>query len=62
MTWLSFGGLGMSPVAWQHVNMFGTFEFTDEEPKVDMDAMAARYMEAGFWNQAIVGGNGEFYG
>lgn len=52
---------GMSPVAWQHVNMFGTFEFTDEEPKVDMDAMAARYMEAAFWNQAIVDGNGEFY-
>ena len=30
---------GMSPVAWQHVNMFGSFEFSDEAPDVDMEAL-----------------------
>ena len=34
---------GMSPVAWQHVNMFGSFEFSDEAPDVDLEALAARY-------------------
>ena len=52
---------GMSPVAWQHINLFGTFEFTEDDPKVDLDGMAARYMEARFWNRAVTGANGEFY-
>lgn len=31
----------MSPVAWQHVNLIGSFEFGDEDPIVDMQALAA---------------------
>jgi hypothetical protein len=27
---------GMSPVAWQHVNMFDSFEFGDENPNIDL--------------------------
>ena len=37
---------GMSPVAWQHVNMFGSFEFSDEPPDIDMEALAARYADS----------------
>jgi TnpA family transposase len=33
---------GMSPVAWQHVNLIGKFEFSTAESKVDIDALAAR--------------------
>lgn len=51
---------GMSPVAWQHVNMFGSFEFSDEEPTVDMDALAARYADSAFWIKATQGGAAEF--
>jgi TnpA family transposase len=29
---------GMSPVAWQHVNMFGSFEFSEEDPDIDLEA------------------------
>ena len=42
---------GMSPVAWQHVNMFGSFEFSDEAPDIDMEALAARYADAAFLEQ-----------
>jgi len=43
---------GMSPVAWQHVNLFGSIQFSDEEPDIDIDALAARYADAQFWHQA----------
>lgn len=43
---------GMSPVAWQHVNLFGSFEFGDEDPVVDMQALAAHYADSAFWHQA----------
>ena len=43
---------GMSPVAWQHVNMFGSFEFSNEAPDIDMAALAARYADSVFWNNA----------
>ena len=42
----------MSPVAWQHVNMFGSFEFSNEAPDIDMEALAARYADLVFWNNA----------
>jgi TnpA family transposase len=44
---------GISPVAWQHVNLFGTFEFSPTESTVDLDALAARYSEPGYWNQVL---------
>ena len=43
---------GMSPVAWQHVNMFGSFEFSNEDPDVDMEELAAKYSDAVFWSNA----------
>jgi len=33
----------LSPVAWQHVNLLGSFEFGGEDPIVDMKALAAHY-------------------
>jgi TnpA family transposase len=43
---------GMSPVAWQHVNLFGSIEFSDDNPDIDIAALAARYADAEFWHQA----------
>jgi TnpA family transposase len=45
---------GMSPVAWQHVNLFGSFEFSDEDPGIDMLALAAPYADSAFWNQVTL--------
>ncbi|CAM5552914.1 Tn3 family transposase ISShfr9 [Rhodanobacter lindaniclasticus] len=36
---------GISPVAWQHINLFGTFELTGTTDKVDIDALAARFAD-----------------
>jgi TnpA family transposase len=44
---------GMSPVAWQHVNLFGTFEFSPTMPKVDMDALIALFADPAFWSKAL---------
>lgn len=46
---------GISPVAWQHVNLFGNFEFSDAGTKVDLDALATLFAEAAYWNQAFTG-------
>jgi len=42
---------GMSPVAWQHVNMFGSFEFSNDEQGIDLDALAAQYADSVFWRR-----------
>jgi hypothetical protein len=39
----------ISPVAWQHVNIFGSFEFTDGESAIDLDVLAAQYGDPEFW-------------
>jgi TnpA family transposase len=52
---------GMSPVAWQHVNMFGSFEFSDEEPTVDLEELAARYADSEFWARATSSGQGDLF-
>ena len=44
---------GTSPVAWQNVNLIGKFEFTEENAKVDIDALAARYNDPDFWRKSI---------
>ena len=36
---------GMSPVAWQHVNMFGSFEFSDDEQGIDLRAQSSNALE-----------------
>ena len=43
---------GISPVAWQHVNMYGTFEFSKSLTKVDIDALAANFDEE-FWENVL---------
>lgn len=52
---------GMSPVAWQHVNMFGSFEFGDDDPDIDMEALAAKYADSVFWDMATQPGQGELF-
>jgi TatD DNase family protein len=52
---------GMSPVAWQHVNMFGSFEFSDEEPTVDLEELAERYADSEFWAKATQSGQGDLF-
>jgi TnpA family transposase len=44
---------GVSPVAWQHVNLFGTFEFNQTASEVDIDALAARYNDPVCWSKAL---------
>jgi hypothetical protein len=34
---------GVSPIAWQHVNLFGKFEFNQAASELDIDALTARY-------------------
>jgi len=37
---------------WQHVNLFSSIEFSEDAPDIDMEALAARYVDAAFWHQA----------
>ena len=46
---------GISPVAWQHVNLFGKFEFSNTTPQIDIDALAARYADQAYWSKAMKG-------
>ena len=43
----------ISPVAWQHVNLFGTFEFSDAPSKVNIDVLAARYADPDHWSKVF---------
>jgi hypothetical protein len=43
----------VSPVAWQHVNLFGSFEFTDTESGIDLDALAAHFADPDYWRSAM---------
>jgi hypothetical protein len=43
----------ISPIAWQHINLFGRFEFTQTESRIDLDALAKRYNDPDFWNRAL---------
>jgi len=43
----------ISPVAWQHVNLFGTFQFSPSTSKVDIDALVGRYADPTYWHRAI---------
>ena len=44
---------GISPVAWQNVNLFGAFEFSPANSKVDIDALVARYADPVYWSKAL---------
>jgi len=39
----------ISPIAWQHINMLGTFEFTPSTSGLDIDALAALYLDPTNW-------------
>jgi len=43
----------VSPVAWQHVNLFGSFEFNDTDSGIDLDALAAHFADPGYWRSAM---------
>jgi hypothetical protein len=43
----------ISPVAWQHINLFGTFEFSPSTSKVDIEALVVRYADPTYWHKAI---------
>ena len=40
----------VSPVAWQNVNLFGSFEFNPSTSKVDIDALVAHYTNPAHWS------------
>ncbi len=40
-------------VAWQHINLFGTFEFSPSTSKVDIEALVIRYADPTYWHKAI---------
>jgi hypothetical protein len=42
---------GVSPVAWQNVNLFGSFEFNPSTSKVDVDALVAHYAYPTYWSK-----------
>ena len=42
----------VSPVAWQNVNLFGSFEFNQSTSKVDIDALVASYADPAYWSTA----------
>lgn len=39
----------ISPIAWQHINLFGTFEFSPNTTKLDIDALVAMYSNPEHW-------------
>ena len=47
---------GMSPVAWQHINLFGTFEFSPELSKINIDELVARYADQSYWDNILKDG------
>lgn len=44
---------GISPIAWQHINLFGSFEFSPAEVKLDIDALVAIYADPAYWTKAL---------
>jgi len=44
---------GISPVAWQHVNLFGAIEFSPRVSIVDLDALATRYSDPVYWSKVL---------
>ena len=44
---------GISPIAWQHINLFGTFEFNQSNLKLDIKTFADYYEDPAFWKSAI---------
>jgi hypothetical protein len=43
------------------VHMFGSFEFSDEDSDIDLEALAAQYADAVFWSNATQPGQGDLF-
>jgi TnpA family transposase len=43
----------ISPIAWQHINLFGTFEFSPDATKLDIDALVAMYSDPTYWLNTV---------
>lgn len=43
----------ISPIAWQHINLFGTFEFSPTNSKLDIDALVAMYSDSIYWSKTL---------
>jgi TnpA family transposase len=44
---------GISPIAWQHFNLFGRFDFNPSNSKIDIDALVACYADPAYWNKVL---------
>ena len=47
----------MSPIAWQHVNLIGRFEFSPAVCQLDIDALAACYADPACWKKVLLAGD-----
>jgi TnpA family transposase len=43
----------VSPVAWQHINLFGSFEFSPKGLTVDIEMLAAYYADPAWWSRIL---------
>ena len=50
---------GVSPVAWRHVHLTGTFDFSASAPPIDLAALAARYSNPETWRRSLQEGEGD---
>jgi TnpA family transposase len=44
----------ISPNAWRHVHLIGSFDFDQAGSGIDIDALAARYNDPAFWSRAFI--------
>jgi TnpA family transposase len=44
----------ISPNAWRHVHLIGSFDFDQARAEIDIDALAARYNDPAFWSRAFI--------
>jgi Tn3 transposase DDE domain len=50
---------GVSPVAWRHVNLTGSFDFSASASPIDLEVLAARYSDLEIWRRSLQEGDGE---
>jgi len=49
----------VSPVAWRHVNLTGSFDFSATASPIDLDALTARYADPEIWCRSLQEEDGE---
>jgi len=50
---------GVSPVAWRHVNLTGSFDFSVTASSIDLETLAARYADPEIWRRSWQEEDGE---